>query len=123
VIWAIASPDIEVLLVERKEKKAVFLEMLPRKLGLVNLSVRHADSRQLALEAPYKNALDVITTMGVGSPSHSVSLALPFLEPSAWLATARPLRDEPDQEPHDFSLCDALDTDDSRLVVYQRQVG
>ena len=47
---AVAAPDAQVLLVERRRKRAGFLEHVVRQLGLKNVRVRHEDINGLAGE-------------------------------------------------------------------------
>lgn len=66
VVWAIAHPLMEVVLVERREKRALFLDRLCRTLPLARASVIDQDIRDTGTHQAFQSPFDLIVTMAVG---------------------------------------------------------
>lgn len=87
VVWALTATDLRGLLIERRQRKATFLEHVVRALGLAGLEVYVGDARDAALREAWTGAFDVSTTMAVSEPATTIPLARPFLAPGGAFAT------------------------------------
>jgi 16S rRNA (guanine527-N7)-methyltransferase len=68
VIWKLLAPEISITLVERKEKKAFFLEKSAALLGMDSLSVLQRDARDLVRDPGARESFDVAVMMAVAPP-------------------------------------------------------
>jgi 16S rRNA (guanine527-N7)-methyltransferase len=68
VIWKLLTPEISITLVERKEKKAFFLERSTALLGLRSLRVIQRDARDLVRDPEAVESFDVAVMMAVAPP-------------------------------------------------------
>jgi len=76
---AIARPDVEVVLIEPRRKRAAFLELCTEELALRNVEVipRRSSAANVVV--------DVCLTRALGEAATSWALAEPVLGPSGWL--------------------------------------
>ena len=81
------SPEASGLLVERREKKATFLEHVIRVLGFADIEVYAGDARDAALRTGVAGAFDVAATLAVAEPEDTIPLVRPFLKSGALFAT------------------------------------
>jgi 16S rRNA (guanine(527)-N(7))-methyltransferase RsmG len=68
MVWALMHPDLHMTLIERREKRALFLERTSRALGAGNVRVLATDIRDVPREI-IADRFDLISTMAVGDPS------------------------------------------------------
>jgi 16S rRNA (guanine527-N7)-methyltransferase len=85
MVWKIARPGMEVVLFERKERLAVFLERTSRLLGLQGLEVRAED----AALSPERGAFDVVTSKAAGRLGEILPVAGALLGPGGVYITAK----------------------------------
>lgn len=76
----IARPDLRVTLLEATGKKAEFLRMLARELG-VEADVLNARAEDAAHDAAYREQFDVVTARAVAALPLLCELCLPFVKP------------------------------------------
>jgi 16S rRNA (guanine527-N7)-methyltransferase len=69
LVWALMFPRLEVVLIERREKRALFLERTIRKLGATNVSVVARDLGDVSRETSLPGTFDLVTTVAVGDPT------------------------------------------------------
>jgi 16S rRNA (guanine527-N7)-methyltransferase len=79
MIWAMLSPESSGLLVERKERKAGFLERVISLLGFERIEIFSGDARGAADRKQFAGAFDIGVAMAVGSPDSTGPLLEPFL--------------------------------------------
>jgi 16S rRNA (guanine527-N7)-methyltransferase len=70
VVWRFLYPDWDLVLIERREKKAAFLSQLAKRLEL-RIDVIPADARDASLVQRHHHAYDLVATMAVGEPSRT----------------------------------------------------
>jgi 16S rRNA (guanine527-N7)-methyltransferase len=70
IVWALQHPDAEFVLIERRERKAAFLERIARALPAANVTVRAENVRENTDER-LSGAFDLVVTMAVGDPVES----------------------------------------------------
>lgn len=78
---AIARPSLDVILLERNQRKSAFLVQAKLELDLANVEVVCSDAREVEKERRF----DTITARAVASPARAWKLAKPFLEVSGRL--------------------------------------
>jgi 16S rRNA (guanine(527)-N(7))-methyltransferase RsmG len=68
VVWALLFPQIELVLIERRQKRAMFLERVCRTLPLDRATVIAADVRELSGRPDLARSFDLVVTVAVGDP-------------------------------------------------------
>jgi 16S rRNA (guanine527-N7)-methyltransferase len=81
IIWHLLNPEINVLLVERKGKKAFFLEKSALQLGGTALSVLQKDARDLVRDPRHAEAYDAAVIMAVAPPEQMGETVEGLLKP------------------------------------------
>ena len=72
VVWSFLFPQWNLVLIERRETKAVFLERVARQLSLENITaIVPADARDASRVAPFAHSFDLVVTMAVGDPART----------------------------------------------------
>ncbi len=89
IVWKLVVPELEALLVERKERRAVFLERLVRRLALSNLEVIQGDAEVLAKDEAYREAFDMVVMLAVAPPEQMVSTIEALLRRPGYFCTVR----------------------------------
>lgn len=69
LVWALVFPGLEITLVERREKRALFLERAARALGAGHVTVIARDLRDVAADAELGGAFDLVSAVAVGDPA------------------------------------------------------
>lgn len=69
VIWALSFPGVDVTMIERREKRALFLERACRLLPLANATAVALDVRDAHRFPDFHRTFDIAVTMAVGDPS------------------------------------------------------
>jgi 16S rRNA (guanine527-N7)-methyltransferase len=90
VVWRLQRPDVELALIERREKRAIFLEKVVRSLGLDRVEVLGADARDVSLREGYRVSFDVVATMAVGDPARTAPQVQDLLVAGGLFATTLP---------------------------------
>lgn len=81
LIWKLLNPGISVTLVERKEKKAFFLEKSAALLGVDSLHIIQKDARDLARNTHMRESFDVAVMMAVSRPAQMGDAVEGLLKP------------------------------------------
>jgi 16S rRNA (guanine(527)-N(7))-methyltransferase RsmG len=68
VVWSFLFPQWDLVLIERREKKAAFLERVVRRLSLAKITVLAADARDATRIDSFARSFDLVATMAVGEP-------------------------------------------------------
>ena len=76
---AVACPEAQVVFVEASRKKAGFLEVVLRELGLANADLLHGRAEALGHEAAHRERYDAATARALAPLPVLVELALPLL--------------------------------------------
>lgn len=80
----IADPSIELTLIDATAKKVGFLEEAIRVLGLGGVRAVHGRSEELAHDAEYRSAFDVVIARAVAKLPTLIELCMPFCGPRGW---------------------------------------
>ncbi|MDP2807310.1 MAG: 16S rRNA (guanine(527)-N(7))-methyltransferase RsmG, partial [bacterium] len=81
----ICRPGINLTCVEATQKKAKFLALAARELGLQNVKVVPQHSQQLVKDKEYLNKYDVVLCRAVAGLKELVKISFPFLRPGGVL--------------------------------------
>lgn len=90
IVWRFLHADWTLVLIERREKKAAFLEQVVAQLGLPRTEVVAGDARDAARLERYHAAFDVVATMAVGEPTRTARDIEGLLVPGGLFATTLP---------------------------------
>ena len=123
LVWAMVEPDWRFLLVERRHKKAAFLDRVVKVLGLEDVEVYAGSAQEAQTLGRFSQRFDAATTMAVGRPVKTASLVEGFLRTGRIFATTVP-RDEPDPRGNVGARLRLLETDsddDSLYALYMKQ--
>jgi len=90
IIWAAQHEDAEFVLIERRTRRAAFLERVVRSLTLNNVSVVAHDLRDAPDLQELHASFDVVATMAVGSPAAMSVDVEPLLRAAGRYATTVP---------------------------------
>jgi len=121
VIWKLLRPEITVVLVDRREKKILFLERVRTILQLEGIEIASGDAAELVERQTSYGSFDVAVTMAVGGPAAIASTAERFLRGSGYYCTVRPKEEEiPDHIGSHLALAQTLTTDSGRFCLYRK---
>jgi 16S rRNA (guanine527-N7)-methyltransferase len=123
VVWKLMEPRLRVTLIERKQKKATFLERTRVALGLEGVEVSQGDAEELGTHTRLAGRFDVAVTFAVGGPRDVARVVEPFLKPAGWYCTVRPLGEQVQPRNIGTSLVleFAVDKDYGRCSLYRRR--
>jgi 16S rRNA (guanine527-N7)-methyltransferase len=123
VVWRLQRADFELVLIERREKRAVFLERIVRSLKLDRVDVRAADARDVSRLAPYRGSFDVVATMAVGDPVRTAPQVEDLLVAGGLFATTLPEETvAPERCGHRLALEDDVRAEFGRYGLYRNRV-
>jgi 16S rRNA (guanine527-N7)-methyltransferase len=88
---ATCRPDVHVTLLDRSEKKSVFLRRVVVSLHLENCQPCCSTAEDLAHRLRPQEYFDVVVSRGVGSMAHLMRLTAPLLKPGGRLLLRKPL--------------------------------
>ncbi len=123
VVWRFLYPEWDLVLIERREKKASFLDHIARLMSLSRLEVVGSDARDVSRLERYRGAFDVVATMAVGAPARTAPQIEDFLVSGGLFATTLP---EDDVPPARCGSCLVLENDVhaqfGRYALYRKRV-
>jgi len=79
LVWKLLVPELDVILLERKERKVAFLERVVARVGLKGIAPVAADLREIASRDAYRDRFDLAVLMAVTDPaklSHAIESVL-----------------------------------------------
>jgi 16S rRNA (guanine527-N7)-methyltransferase len=120
IVWALVRPRWRFLLVERRQRKASFLERTIRVLELERVAVHAGEASQVLVGERFAGQFHVATTMAVGPPERTGRLVEGFLGIGGLFATTIP-REDPAPPPRAGAALELLETvadEDSRSALY-----
>lgn len=77
LVWALTFPRLRVTMIERQEKRALFLERMCRSLQVSNAAAMGLDARDVSSRTEVQHTFDLVATIAVGDPS----ILGPIVEP------------------------------------------
>jgi 16S rRNA (guanine527-N7)-methyltransferase len=78
IVWRLLAPELELVLIERKKRRAIFLERMVRRMGLSGMQVVEADLSELTDRDAYRDAFDLAVMLAVAQPG-TVAVAVEAL--------------------------------------------
>jgi 16S rRNA (guanine527-N7)-methyltransferase len=91
LVIADARADLEIVLLDRREKRTDFLERVVRRLGWSDrVQVVHGDAAVLGRRAPHRARYDAAVSRGFGPPDVTVRLSTPFVCAGGWVILTDP---------------------------------
>lgn len=91
LVIAIARPDVELLLVERRGKRSDFLRRMVRRLGLDHVEVHHGDVDELIASLALNGGpFDAVTARGFGPPEMTLRRAVQLTRPGGAIVISEP---------------------------------
>lgn len=85
IVLAIVFPLKQVVLLEARRKRALFLATVASELGLDHVTVREGRAETIGRDPAYRETFDFVTARAVAELPTLVELTLPFLRPGGWL--------------------------------------
>jgi 16S rRNA (guanine527-N7)-methyltransferase len=120
VIWALNLPEVEVTMIERREKRALFLERACRTLPLTNATAVALDARDAARSPDYTAAFDLVVTMAVGDPAAMAVAIEPLLKnPARFASTIAATNTAPGVVGSKLHLERRVDGEFGRYAIYR----
>lgn len=121
IIWKITRPDVELVLVERRSKKAAFLERTVVILGLDDVEVVEKDSTEVMTFKRFSGRFDLAVAMAVGPPLKVARGTEGFLRSQGYFCTVRPRREknQPEKVGKQLKLKSTAAKNQSLFCLYQ----
>jgi len=94
IVWKLVEPTLRVTLVERKPKKATFLERMVSVLGMDGVEVVEGDAVEVAHFDRFRGHFDAATSIAVGAPAAVAHFVEGFLCEGGCYCTMRPRREK-----------------------------
>lgn len=122
IVWALQHPGAEFVLLERRERRAAFLERVVRLLELSNATVRAEDVREHA-DPALNGSFDLVATMAVGDPADSARrLEWMLRDAGRFATTISRAREAPVRIGKSLELMDLRIGEFGRYATYRRGV-
>lgn len=124
LVWKLLQPNLPVTLVERRQRKATFLQRSVVVLGLRGVEVVHGDASEVANYERFLRQLDVVVSFAVAGPDEMARLVEPFLKPGGHYCTMRPRAEtaQPSRIGRFLGLEGVFDRQYGRFCLYRRDV-
>jgi 16S rRNA (guanine527-N7)-methyltransferase len=94
LIWKLMVPDLRVTLIERKDRRAFFLERVAGLLCLSDVTVLGADLKAVVREPSVRESFDLSVMLAVAPPHRLGGLIERLLRPGGYLVTTQPSDEE-----------------------------
>jgi 16S rRNA (guanine(527)-N(7))-methyltransferase RsmG len=122
MIWAILERGLQVVLVERKQRKTAYLERAAVKTGVDNVRVEAADLGEIARRDSYRHAFDLAVMMAVTRPGELAPDLATLLKDGGFFCTIRSGAEPepPTQVGESLKVLASLVTPDGRFVIYEK---
>ncbi len=93
LIWKLLVPTLGLTLIERKERRTLFLERVVRRLALGGVEVLGADLHDLVERATHVDAFDLAAAVAVAPPQSLGPLVEHLIKPHGYFASIRSSRE------------------------------
>lgn len=123
IVWCLQRADVELVLIERREKRAIFLQKVVRSLGLDRVEVLAADARDVSRHERYRESFQVVATMAVGDAARTAPQIEGLLVAGGLFATTAPEEAvAPAQCGRSLVLVDDVHAEFGRYGLYRNRV-
>lgn len=122
LIWKLLEPRTQLVLIERKERKAHFLERVVHRLGLTNTHVLAMDVKDVAQDDGFRDRFDLVAVMAVATTGILGPDIEPLLRRGGFLASIRPASQQlvEQRAGESLTLVTRRDIDVGAFVLYQK---
>lgn len=86
LVWAVARPDLHLLLLEPRRKRAAFLERAMSELGLPNVEVEARTAEEAGKDPRWRGRFDLAVARAVAEPEEVLKVARDLLKVGGRLA-------------------------------------
>jgi len=122
IVWSLLAPGVQLLLIERSERKVAFLERVTAKLQLDGLEIFAGDAQNAARLPRNHGAYDGAVTMAVGPPEDVGPVVAPMVRAGGWYATVGPGDAAPAPAlPGGWRIRATRPLDDAAVILYDRR--
>ena len=98
LVIAEARPDLQVVLLDRRQKRTDFLERIVRRLGWTDrVRVVAGDAAVLGRQVNHRAHYDAAVSRGFGPPEVAVRLSTPFVRLDGWVILTDPPAEQGDR--------------------------
>ena len=119
LVWRIARPSLALALVERRERRAAFVEHVVARLRLERVEVEAGDASTLPRRRPdWVGAFELATGLAVAPPDRLLPWLRPLLSPQGIVVTTVPRDDAPPAAVGDLRRVRDVTRPEARVVVY-----
>ena len=123
IVWRWLYPQWDLVLIERRDRKAAFIEHIVPHLRLPNIEVIAADARDLSRQERYRGSFSVVATMAVGEPARTAPQVEDLLVDDGLFATTLPAEvAPPDRCGSRFALESDVRAQFGRYARYRKRV-
>lgn len=122
IAWRLVAPEHEFVLIERKSRRAFFIERVLTRLQLDRVRVIEGDVDELVRRPSVAGTFDVAAVIAVAAPGELADSISRLLRGGGLLVGIRPLSETeiPHTLSHDFRLLAQDRKADGQYVLYQR---
>jgi 16S rRNA (guanine527-N7)-methyltransferase len=122
LIWRCLLRDLPLTLIERKQRRVVFLERVVTRLRLADVAIVASDLRDVVRRTPHRRGYDLAVTMAVARPEEIAGDLANLLTSGGYFASVRPLGDRGSATDLPGGLRLRLEhaDDHGRYVLYQK---
>ncbi len=119
-VWKMLAPELDIVLVERRERKIAFLERVIARTGAANISAIAADLSEFARCESHEHAFDLAVMMAVAAPEDVAEPIERILRVPGYFCVVRGREQESPQGRLGRSLQEIArsDTSEGRFLLY-----
>jgi 16S rRNA (guanine527-N7)-methyltransferase len=121
IVWAVSFPRVEVTMIERRERRSLFLERMCRTLPVENAAAVTMDALDAVKRPEFQNAFDLAVTMAVGDPATIAPAIEAMITPEGRFASTIPAQSTaPSRIGSTLQLQRRIDGEFGCYVIYTR---
>ncbi|NIM19329.1 MAG: hypothetical protein GTO51_03010 [Candidatus Latescibacteria bacterium] len=122
IIWKLLNPRLSMVLIERKERKALFLDRIIKQLGLSGAEVINADVRDLIRLPDHQGSFQLIGMLAVAHPTDLAEAIEALLASPGYFCSVRGADEKiiPDIIGETLRLRRAVSFDEGIFVLYEK---
>ncbi|UCG52610.1 MAG: class I SAM-dependent methyltransferase [Candidatus Latescibacterota bacterium] len=120
LVWKLVSPEIDLTLVDRKDRKVAFLERVIARLGLTSVEAFTLDIREFSRRETFQGKFDLAVSMAVSQPEPMAADVSRILKSPGFFCTIRRRAETPPRVlGRSLTIRSEDRTPDGRLVLYE----
>lgn len=124
-VWKLLVPRLEVVLVERKTRKTVFLERVIARAGLAGVEILAVDVREIARQGGHRGSFDLAVMMAVADPRTLSDEIETLLADGGHLCAVRGRHQSPPDKTlgRRLTLGTTFETPHGKVVLYEKRLS